>query len=77
MAWKKGQLNTGYEVSYGTSADFFDAQTQTVKGINNTKLTLKNLLSKTTYYIRVRTYKNVKGNAYYSSWSKARKITTK
>lgn len=77
VTWKKGQLNTGYEVSYGTSADFFDAQTQTVKGINNTKLTLKNLLSKTTYYIRVRTYKNVKGNAYYSSWSKAKKITTK
>lgn len=76
-AWKKGRLNAGYQVAYSTDPDFFYAQLKTVKGISTTKTTLKNLQSGTIYYVRVRTYKKVGGNTYYSAWSKARKVKTK
>jgi len=77
VAWKKGSLNAGYQIGYSTDPDFISAQTMTVKGIDTTKATLKNLQSKTTYYVRVRTYKTVSGSAYYSAWSKAKSVKTK
>lgn len=75
--WKKGKLNAGYELAYGADPDFFDAQTVTVKGINSTRVTLKDLSSNTTYYVRVRTYRKVGGTTYYSGWSKAKNTRTK
>ena len=53
------------------------SQTKTVKGINRTQLTLKNLQSQTTYYVRIRTYRKVSGVLYYSAWSKTKEIRTK
>ena len=75
--WKKGSLNTGYEIAYSTDADFFSAQTKVVKGSGTTRTTLKNLQAQTTYYVRIRTYRKVKGNVFYSAWSKAKSIKTK
>jgi len=77
VKWKKGKLNHGYEIAYSTDADFFSSQTKTVKGINRTQLTLKNLQSQTTYYVRIRTYRKVSGVLYYSAWSKTKEIRTK
>ncbi|MBQ6347488.1 MAG: fibronectin type III domain-containing protein [Clostridia bacterium] len=77
VKWKKGKLNKGYEIAYSTDADFFSSQTKTVKGINRTQLTLKNLQSQTTYYVRIRTYRKVSGVLYYSAWSKTKEIRTK
>lgn len=77
VAWKKGSLNAGYQVAYSTDADFLNALTKTVKGIGTTRATLKDLQSGTVYYVRVRTYRKVGGNTYYSAWSKAKKVRTK
>jgi len=77
VAWKKGKLNAGYEISYSTDPDFLSAQAMTVKGIGTTKVTLKNLQSKTTYYVRIRTYKRVGSSTYYSAWSKSKSVRTK
>ncbi|MGI6170795.1 MAG: hypothetical protein ACOYIC_03550 [Butyricicoccus sp.] len=35
------------------------------------------LTAKKKYYVRIRTYKTVSGKKYYSSWSKAKTVTTK
>ena len=44
------------------------AKTLTVKG-SATRATLKKLVSKKKYYVRIRTYKVVSGKKYYSKWS--------
>lgn len=79
---KKGEDITGYEISYSTTKDFKVPKTQTVtvKGKNTTKTKIKALKPKTTYYIKVRTYKTVnnqgKKQTLYSSWSKTKTIKT-
>lgn len=75
--WRKGSQNNGYQISYSTDADFFTQTTKTVKGAGKTSLTVKKLQPKTLYYVRVRTYKTVKGAVYYSDWSKAKRVKTK
>ena len=77
VAWKKGSLNAGYEIAYSTDADFSSAQTKIVKGSGTTRTTLKSLQSQTTYYVRIRTYRKVKGNVFYSAWSKTKSTKTK
>ena len=42
-----------------------------------TKYKVKKLKAKKKYYVRVRTYKTVKGKKVYSSWSKVKSIKTK
>jgi len=41
-----------------------------------TKNKVKKLKAKKKYYVRVRTYKTVKGKKVYSSWSKVKSIKT-
>ena len=62
---------TGYQVAYSTSKEFKAAKTKNISNYKTTSLTIKSLKSKTTYYVRVRTYKKVSGKTYYSDWSKA------
>ena len=70
VTWsKKSSQVTGYEIQYSTSKNFSGAKTATVKSYKTTKATIKNLKAKTTYYVRVRTYKTVDGKKYYSGWS--------
>lgn len=83
--WKKVSAVSGYEVQYSTSKKFTNktTKTKTVKDNKSKKpsLTVKKLKSKKTYYVRVRTYKNVKINGksakVYSSWSKVRSVKAK
>ncbi len=67
----------GYEIQYSTSKDFENAKTKTVKSYKTTSSTLKKLKAKTTYYVRVRTYKTVGGTKYYSDWSNYKSKKTK
>ena len=81
--WKKISGITGYQIQYSTSSKFTKKTTKsvTVKSYKTTKSTVKKLKSKKKYYVRIRTYKNVKFNGktvkVYSSWSKAKSVTTK
>ena len=78
--WKKqAKSTTGYQVQYSTSKKFTGKTTKikTVAKNKTTKLTVSKLKGKKKYYIRIRTYKTVKGKKYYSSWSKVRTVTTK
>lgn len=75
--WKKVGGVTGYQVAYSLKSDFSTQTMKNVKGSSKTSLVIKNLKSQKTYYVCIRTYKTVDGKNYCSSWSKAKKITTK
>lgn len=78
--WKKQATQvTGYQVQYSKSKKFTGKTTKvkTVSGAKKTSKKITKLSKKKTYYVRVRTYKTVKGVKYYSAWSKAKKVKTK
>ena len=82
VKWKKqATQTTGYEIQYSTSSKFKSAKTVTVSKNKTTSKTISKLKAKKKYYVRIRTYKTVKVNGkstkIYSSWSKAKSVTTK
>lgn len=74
---KKTSQVTGYQVQYSTSKKFTNAKTKTITSAKTTSTTIKSLKAKKTYYVRVRTYKTVKGVKYYSGWSTYKSAKTK
>ena len=72
VKYKKLKKNvSGYQIQYAKDSKFTkSAKKLTVKGNNASSKRIKGL-KKGKYYVRVRTYKTVKGKKYYSSWSKA------
>ncbi len=74
---KKTTQVTGYQVQYSTSKSFKSATTKTLTKNTTTSATMTGLKAKTTYYVRVRTYKTVNGAKYYSGWSTAKSAKTK
>lgn len=66
---KRTKQVTGYQLQYSTSKTFDSAAKKTVKSDLTTKVKIKDLKSKKTYYVRVRTYHTVDGVKHYSGWS--------
>lgn len=78
VKWKKQTAQTtGYQIQYSTSSSFKNPKTVTVSKNSTTSKTISGLNSKKKYYVRVRTYKTVKGTKYYSSWSSKKSVVTK
>ena len=79
VKWKKQKSVSGYQIQYSTNKKFTKKTTKmkTVKKASATSLTVKKLKAKKTYYVRVRTYKTVKGKQIVSKWSKAARVKTK
>ncbi|MGN0521935.1 MAG: CHAP domain-containing protein [Eubacterium sp.] len=78
VKWKKpSDQITGYQIQYSTDNKFSNAKTVTVSKSTTTSKTISKLKAKKKYYVRIRTYKKVNGKKYYSSWSKAKSVTTK
>lgn len=82
VKWKKQKKQiSGYQIQYGTKKNFSKAKTVTVKSKNTTKKKITGCAAKKTYYVRIRTYKNVKVNGktkkIASAWSKTVKVKTK
>ncbi len=78
VKWKKiTTQTTGYQIQYSTSSKFKSAKTVTVSKNKTTSKTISKLKAKKKYYVRIRTYKTVNGKKIYSSWSKAKTVTTK
>lgn len=80
VKWKKlTTQTTGYQIQYSTSSKFTAKTTKTVTVSKNktTSKAVNKLKAKKKYYVRVRTYKTVNGKKIYSSWSKAKTVTTK
>lgn len=76
---KQPKSITGYQIQYSTNKKFNGKTTviKTVKKKSITKLKVGKLKAKKKYHVRVRTYKDVKGEKYYSGWSTAKTIITK
>jgi len=66
---KKSAQVTGYEVQYSTTKSFKSYKSKLLTSYKKTSLTLTGLKAKTTYYVRVRTYKTIGGKKCYSGWS--------
>ena len=77
VKWNKDKRADGYQIQYSTSSKFKHSTKITVKKYKTTSKTIKSLKSGKKYYVRVRTYKIVKGKKVYGSWSAAKRVTIK
>lgn len=84
VKWKKQAVQTtGYEIQYSTNSKYKKGTAKIVKVKKNKTVsrTISKLKAKRKYYVRIRTYKNVKINGVntnlYSGWSKTKKVTAK
>lgn len=84
VSWKRQNSQiTGYQIQYSTSKKFPKKSTKAAT-INSSRTTTKIVSkqkAKKKYYVRIRTYKNVKWNGkdtkVYSGWSKVKSVKTK
>lgn len=82
VKWKKQTTQTsGYQIQYATKKNFSNAKTVTVKKNSTTKQKITGCSSNKKYYVRIRTYKNVKVNGkttkIASDWSEYTTVKTK
>ncbi len=75
--WAQKESATGYEIQYATNSKFSGAKKVTVTNNKTDKKTISKLSGKKKYYVRVRSYKTVKGKKYYGAWSSTKSVTTK
>ena len=77
--WKKNTDQTsGYQIQYATNSKFTkNSSKELIEDNKKTSQKFKDLKAKKKYYVRIRTYKTVKGKKIYSDWSKSKKVTTK
>ena len=79
VTWKKDTKGSGYELQCSTSKSFSKKNTVTVSTKNNKIVSyeVKKLIKGKQYYVRVRTFRNVKVNGktkkLYGSWSSVKK----
>lgn len=67
---------SGYQITYSTSSEFTKAKTKSVNASGTSK-TISKLKKGKTYYVKVRTYKTVNDQKYYSGYSTVKKVTIK
>lgn len=77
VTWTKDSGVTGYQVMYGTKSDLSDGKSVDIISNTKGKKTVKGLKAKKTYYVKVRSYKNVGNSKYYGAWSDVKKVKTK
>ena len=77
--WNKNKdQTTGYQIQYATNDKFTkNSNKLLVEDNKKTSNKVKKLKSKRRYYVRIRTYKTVKGKRIYSSWSEVKTVKTK
>ena len=84
VSWKKQSKKmskariTGYEIQVATDKKFTkNKKTVTAKGYKTTSKKVTKLKGGKKYYVRIRTYCNIKGKKYYSPWSGVKNVKTK
>ena len=80
--WKKQTTQvSGYQLQYSTSSSMKNAKLKPLSDTSKNSLTVTGLKASTKYYVRVRTYKNVKIDGktykYFSAWSSVKSVKTK
>lgn len=74
VTWKKVSGAAGYQVTYSLKKKFKNAKTVTVSA-SKAKTVLKKLKKNKKYYVKVRAFKTYRGQTYYGSYSKVKKVT--
>lgn len=78
VTWKRDSSVTGYQVMIATNKSFrANKKSKVISKNKTTSCTFKNLKSKKTYYVKVRSYKSVKGGVVYGPYSSVKKIKVK
>lgn len=79
VQWKRARGKvSGYQVQMALNKKFKKGlKKQTVRKARATKVTIKKLKSKKTYYVRVRAYYKIGGKTYYGKWSTVKKVKVK
>lgn len=72
--WKKTGGNSGWQVQYSTNKKFRSGVRTVNLKANNTKFTIRNLKSRKNYYVRIRSYKKVGKQTWYSGWSSVKSV---
>lgn len=77
VTWNRQTTQTdGYQIMYSTNKTFSTYKIVTVNGAKKTSYTIKGLKKKKKYFIRIRTFRNVGGKIFVSSWSKKKSVKT-
>jgi len=77
VAWNKLSGATGYEVYYSTTKKGNYTLAQTITKSGKTSCTINELNGKSSYYVKVRTYRMVNDVKIYSDYSSVKSIKTK
>lgn len=77
--WNKNTSQTsGYQIQFATNSKFTkNSNKELIEDNKKTSNKFKELKAKKKYFVRIRTYKTVKGKKFYSSWSETLKVKTK
>ena len=75
--WKKTGGNSGWQVQYSTNKKFRSGVRTVNLKSRNTRLAVRNLKNRKKYYVRVRSYKKVGRQTWYSGWSNVKCIKIK
>ena len=74
IIWKKTGGNSGWQVQYSTNKKFRSGVRTVNLKSRNTKLTVRKLRSRKNYYVRIRSYKKVGKQTWYSRWSSVKSV---
>ncbi len=75
--WNKNEKATSYHIEYSTNSSFGYSQILRVNGAANVSKIVYKLTAQKKYYVRVRSYININGTDYSSTWSDAKSVTVK
>ena len=78
ITWGKRSHISGYQIEISTNKSFNKPKMQkNIYKPNQLSLNVKVLKSKTTYYVRIRSFKKTSYKTYFSKWSNTKTIKTK
>lgn len=78
VKWKKNAKADGYVIQYSRSSDFKkNCKKERIRSGKTTQTTVSGLKKGKVQYVRIRSYKKVKGKYHYSAWGNAKKVKIK
>ena len=79
VKWKKqAEETSGYQIQYTDNEEFQSGiKKKWIRNPGTVSVTIKKLARRTTYYVRIRTYRKIGRKYYYSAWSKVKAVRTK
>lgn len=74
LQWTRNKKASGYIIAYSKKSSFKGAKQRKISGSKKLGTTLRSLSKKKKYYIRIRAYRTIDKNTYYSTWSGRKKL---